>query len=718
MGSIITEEPGKGKLVALEGDADIISTQLRLLPPSQKILVLPSILENLPRDQDNDAFDARSFVRHVHNAFTDRTEKARSFLGSSTSTQPRLVFTNGGSVSARSTCIARIAESVTDGKILEAQAIFDDIVKDGVAGLMRDDDHEDDSKLETGKDEGVKTQTELEKTVEDPSTTAMKAAESLDRETAGLETDGHVDDAAETLSGETLEVDDLTPVEEKGRDTEDDKHSTNSDLPTTPPNSFEDSKLNGERKSMIPVREFIFTAPQGEEIKRTVVVLPRSSSLWNRRKTAGSTHIPQLTTTTMSIASSSSEHTPCQIRGADTEDDFEIHSPGTDTFPSTPVVVYGEACLIEMQSAKPDSPPLRKVKSVDRFFPSLFENPQLLSSPKSLRQSVSFYYTNPSPMVSDSGKEKLSGQFRAVPRPTFVKAFETTIRRSPTASNCASSSSSLKLIPRVYVDRGTCAEEAIPETEIKEEEVLPFEPVFPIVEDLIINLTPRGSDEIFEAVIESYKNGSYPVCLNAESKEETISEAVMQSDESSRPATAETDDVDFEKRQTYDPYAYHPDGKAQWPLQNCSKEMTSRVVSPPTPSRTPRPNGVAEKMLDFSPLDSSNAVSLQNSLRQILSGIFPVTDGYSQHLYPVSPEMERLWKPVFKVDESGLLDENSRTVDQIVALGCESGVKQEFFCQVSGQVERLGAKKNGGSRSGKLDIRYELLLIYVTFTNL
>lgn len=716
MGSVIAEEPGMGKLVALEGDVDTISTQLRLLPPSQKILVLPSVLENLPRDQDNDAFNARSFVRHVHNAFTDRTEKARSFLGSSTSTQPRLVFTHGGSVSARSTCIARIAESVTDGNISEAQAIFDEIVKDGVAGLMRDEVHEDNSKFETRKDGGDKTQEELEQTVEDPSTTAMKAADSLDRETAGLDTDGHVDDAAETLSGETLEVDDLTPVEEKRIEGEDDR-PTSCVLPTTPPNSFEDSKLNRPRKSMIPVREFIFTAPQGEEIKRTVVVLPRSSSLWNRRKTAGSAQIPQLTSTTISAASSSSEHTPCQIRGTDNDDDFDIHSPGTDTFPSTPVVVYGEACLIEMQSAKSDSPPLRKVKSVDGFFPGLFANPQLLSSPKSVRQSVSFYHPNSRPMTSDGGIETPSSHFRAVPRPTFVKAFETTIRRSPTASDCASSSSSLKVLPRVYVDRGTCADEATTETEVKEEEVVAFEPVFPVVEDLIINLTPKGSDEIFDTVISSYKDGSYPVFPNLELKDDSISEIEIECDESSRPATAETDDVDFDKRQTYDPYAYHPDGKAQWPLKNYPKVITNRARSPPTPSRTPLPNEVAEKMIDFSPLDSSNAVSLQNSLRQILSVIFPATDGYSQHLYPVSPEMERLWKPVFKVDESGLLDENSRTVDQIVALGCESGVKQEFFCQVSGQIERLGAKKNGGSRSGKLDIRYEQLLLFVAIAD-
>ena len=106
-----------GKLVALEGDVDTVLTQLRLLPPSQKILVLPPILESLPQDIEAQSFNARAFIRDVHASFTEWTEIARSFLQSSTTTQPRLVFMNGGSVSARATCITKICENITNGEV-------------------------------------------------------------------------------------------------------------------------------------------------------------------------------------------------------------------------------------------------------------------------------------------------------------------------------------------------------------------------------------------------------------------------------------------------------------------------------------------------------------------------------------------------------------------------------------------------------------------------
>src|SRR3954466_729909 len=126
-----------GKLVALEGYVDAISTQLLLLPPSQKILVLPSLLETLPYPPINNPFNARAFVRHVHAKFAERTETARAFLRSSTATHPRLVLVNGGSVAARTACISNICDRLTNGNVEAAEAIFDEIVRDGVTGLMR-----------------------------------------------------------------------------------------------------------------------------------------------------------------------------------------------------------------------------------------------------------------------------------------------------------------------------------------------------------------------------------------------------------------------------------------------------------------------------------------------------------------------------------------------------------------------------------------------------
>ena len=64
---------------------------------------------------------------------------------------------------------------------------------------------------------------------------------------------------------------------------------------------------------------------------------------------------------------------------------------------------------------------------------------------------------------------------------------------------------------------------------------------------------------------------------------------------------------------------------------------------------------------------------------------------------------------MFRNDDKSSTGNEGRTVDQIIALGCEEGVKKDFFTQISGQVERLGMKRDGLSRSGKVDLRYVIL---------
>lgn len=691
MKSTETEVIGKGKLVALEGDTDIISTQLRLLPPSQKILILPSILEDLPKLQENETFNARTFVKQVHEVFTKRTQHAQSFLGSSTDIHPRLVFTHGGCLDARSTCITRIAESSTDGKIDEAEALFNEIVKDGVAGLTRCEAKQERPKTEVQDKLEDDNLEELHHTPEDASTTAMRAAESLDREAASLTTDTPVDDTEDTLCGDTPSVDErgLKAFHYQEGESEDEENVSSETPLMNMTESFEESKINSRRKSKIPVREFIFTTPGGDEIKRTMVVLPQSSSLWDRRNNSGS-KIPHLAP--FSSASYSSVPTSCERSGSLIDEDFDIQSPGTDTFPSTPVVVYGEACLVDMQSNESDSPPLRKVKSVDRVFPGLLTASRSVSSPKSLRQTASFCHPQPRPMTSDIVSATMSEYFQAVPRTTFVKASETTIRRTPTGSDCTgSSTSSLKApsLKTLVVDRDASVD-VVPEANAENNLVI-FEPVLPVVEDLIINFTPMGSNEIFDLVLASCTNGSYPASpkTDAQNNSEAADDHVA----------AENDCA---KRHTYDPYAHYNDAKTQWPLRNDTRHQKATHQELSTPCRTP---GFSERVINISPLDSISPVTLQNSLRQRLSVVFPTSDGYSQHLFPVTAEMERLWKPVFKTDESGSIDESSRTVDLIVALGCDLGVKSDFFTQIAGQIEKLGTKKNGMSRSGKIDIK-------------
>jgi hypothetical protein len=180
----------------------------------------------------------------------------------------------------------------------------------------------------------------------------------------------------------------------------------------------------------------------------------------------------------------------------------------------------------------------------------------------------------------------------------------------------------------------------------------PFSQVFPITEDLIIHLIDDIPNPVLGSVIRSYKNGNY----------------------SAVPPTPATPGL--------------------------------IPASPPVYSYKTIKISVAKKVVELAPISSYNAISVQNSLRQLLSTYFPSgEDKYSQYCYPVSSEAERLWKPVFRNDENASIGNEDRTVDQIIAFGCEAGVKMEFLHQISGQIERLGMKRDGVNRSGKLDIR-------------
>jgi hypothetical protein len=711
----LDDAQGRGKLVALEGDIETISTQLRLLPPSQKILVLPSLLENLA--PNSDTFDARSFVRDVHDILTERMETARSFLQSSTSTHPRLVFMNGGSVRARATCITRISENITNGNVEEAETIFNDIVKDGVAGIMRHDEvvveDEQTEKAEADED-GEKGEREGEN--EDPTLKAMQNAEFLDRENAVLQSEQPAHNTTK-LNGHNQDEGDDT--ENKIFEGEDFVIQNNSPVGE---DVLETTAINQEKTPN--TGEIVFTASQGEEIRRTMVTVPSKTSLKEKRNTFGPRSQPA---TPFTATSSPAEAVPQQTDDIDDDGEFEhdLISPDETlaSIPRTPPVEYGEARAVNVQTAEAHNP-VRKVKSVDRFFPSLFKYQEPPMSPKILKHTTSAYHLRSKPMAPGGFNNGHEETFQTLPRTTFIPGSQTAIRGTTTLSDAVTSSASSTLAQplRVFIDRGTDPEEIIAEVPAMEEEVGPFEPVFAVVEDLVINFHPRGSNEIFDSVMRSYKNGSYPVLPTLEPTEQPelefkplpspISAMTTEGGHSRflRPTshlTAETDDVGCERRHTYDPYAYQQGFEKKWPPKDRLGRAGSAVQSlePPTPCSTPPPHEIAEKFLDFAPVNVGNAISVQNSLRQVLSVHFPTSDGYSQHICSAGSEMDRLWKPVFRNDESAAIGNEGRTVDQIVALGCEDGVRKDYFAQISGQIERLGTKKDGVSRSGKLDIR-------------
>jgi hypothetical protein len=105
-------------------------------------------------------------------------------------------------------------------------------------------------------------------------------------------------------------------------------------------------------------------------------------------------------------------------------------------------------------------------------------------------------------------------------------------------------------------------------------------------------------------------------------------------------------------------------------------------------------------------VDQETAVSIQNFLRSFLASQFPLQDRRfsTAEGAEFSPEAG-LWRPFECDGQAGSPDGESR-LDLILAVGAENGVTKNRLSEVVGQLEKLGFKTSGLSRSGRLDIRY------------
>lgn len=705
----------KGRFIALEGDTDIISTQLRLLPPSQKILVLPSLLESVTPDVEDHIFDARTFIRNLQTSVTQRTETARSFLQSSTATQPRLVFAVHGSVGARAACISKIATHITNGGVEEAEVIFNDIVKDGVAGLsILDKSFVDIS--EPPKHEG-----NVDETAEPIKTSKGAISEAPAANDAAL---------ADPEAGANSDSVPVGPYALKviRKHLAMDAVRNREQLPLRTRRSLTKKEV-GTHEATID--------QNGDEIVTTVLTVPdRRIKLVPRPATAG------FFSTLPAPPRSAGDliPRPSKLRIDDDVPDLvspDIASPGEESaisFPQTPVVIYGEACLVEVEPSL-SATTLRKAKSVDRLYQQRRDRglePTLSPRPLKIMKSTSHLQKGPSGASGSS--IDLTDDFLRLPRTTFVKASGTTIRRSPPGSNASlsSSGSSPKIPdPATFVSRGTDA------GDMQAERLADTIAVFQLMEDMVIVFDSDGMCPVFNSVVQSYKDGMYPMLSLSHTATPSDSMSRLASDvpharslkrtstsslrvgvdhevRSTSPSTAETDDPGYAPGHQYDPYATDACNQvgAMQLLPHTYGKAVKGPIGPPTPPTDNTPprsvkgeDETVQKFLHFSPLNYNNAVNVQNSFRDLLGIHFPTEENYSQYYYPPALDAERLWKPLFKIDENTKKGNVGDTVDQIVAFGSEEGVRKEFFNQTCGQIERLGTKRDGQNRSGKLDIR-------------
>lgn len=139
--------------VTVEGDAQTVSQQLRLLPLSRNILCLPLLSWSppttpssrpattgygVPEKPPASLAEIKASVLKLHSEHVERAQRAREWLDGErlVDGERRFVFYNGGVPSAKKACLTGIKEALPDRKEAEVEKLWEDIVKGGVQGLV------------------------------------------------------------------------------------------------------------------------------------------------------------------------------------------------------------------------------------------------------------------------------------------------------------------------------------------------------------------------------------------------------------------------------------------------------------------------------------------------------------------------------------------------------------------------------------------------------
>ncbi|KAI1388306.1 uncharacterized protein F4822DRAFT_428926 [Hypoxylon trugodes] len=719
-----------GSLVAFEGPQDIISTQLRLLPNSPNILIIPPLQFFIKEDEPEAQFDARSHILTIHKACCERIETAWAFLRESTPSNKRLVFMNGGTASSQVECISDIAKYVTNGDLEKAERIFNRLVRDGVTGLRGQQQKDLSSKPPQPMANGYQPSQPDGEAANDPSSEAMRAADALDDETASLQSNHEVDLTSRLRPRSTSVpayriADDLqnaAPFYVFGAHRWHKRNNTyDSAIPQQPRRSHttQDSR-KATRRALEPVGSRV------NEINGHLSPLPNAAEEDLKKPLS-----------------------PASF------DFLSPHSFASATVPNTPAIC--EAYVVNVRHST-SAIYHKKTKPVDQIYSSAIRNQDILLCSFPHPPDSKPLGPEASPRIQQE-RPLLRSKFASeIPRPTFSTPRRSIIRRNPpsplnlhkplrrpvTYIDRATS-------PRnSYVDRGTTTEpepelnldhiytdqsDTDAELTVSEDAPQPssreqLETVMPMLENLVILFKAEKPDLRLEATIQAFRDGKYPI---SKSPPETEAEKIPEQSRSpspQKPPQRVMPLVNKPKNQVqhaevapayrvdadeYDPFAY---GKyPRPPNQNAS---SNRPSTPPTRDKTP-PS--ATKKLercfhDFTTTDCRTAVCMQNSLRSILNIYFPPEDtGFHQFNFPLLPELSSLWKPVFREAETGTVIKRKRKVDLILAIGAQQGVDKDFLSAISGSLEKLGTKPNGVTRSGRLDLRFLIASAMQAFTS-
>ncbi|KAK3683839.1 hypothetical protein B0T22DRAFT_263349 [Podospora appendiculata] len=658
-----------GHLVALEGPPELVSTQLALLPPSSQIMVLPNIKHYLLDKTEEQTSNPRQLIHKLHKAAGTRHEAAMDFLRQSTANRRRIVFMDGGTVGAQAQCLSAIINSQTESDFEKAASVFNDLVRNGVAGLSDDmfpSETDDSGSLEDMALSGVAMNEEMsmkleaswkkdedlrapmagiaeseDDEIEDPIITAMRKADALDKETECLQPPNH-------------DVDLTVKLTQRVRS-----------------RSLSMSALDLLDDEQDPRANLLFRT---DASKLLASPMPKSHS--SRPPTPDSVG---------NVDKYGAQETPAALGESHRSEN------GLDL---TALVVPGFSHPAGSSLAAMDRHEKCASWCVD------------VAVKRSIPQRQSHYLEVPS----------------AIPG----KIYKTCSQRA-SLHYCGRESR-----PESYVDRGTDAtnfdRDDLARSDSESSAEQPFEAVLPFLEDLVIHFSSETHDRMFDLVSQSFKSG---ICANrVPGLGSTLSDesGAALVPPISTTATTTTHPTRYQNsvpsQKAVDPddmYASHG-SYGRKVAQSMHKDhgdgllTPDRFSSPPvqTPPRT-SPE-LHHKFYTLTP-GQKTAVSTQNDLRSVLNSRSPIEEwNYLPPNSIHSPETRSLWTPLICDVGPRQVSRDGRKPDLILAIGAEPGVKRDHVSAVTGRVEQLGCKTSGLSRSGRLDLRYLIANAMQAFT--
>ncbi|KAK3946117.1 hypothetical protein QBC46DRAFT_402484 [Diplogelasinospora grovesii] len=641
-----------GRLVAFEGPPEVVLTQLRLLPPSPQILVLPNLEHYLAAGEGEEACCNRHFIYKIHKAATVRHHAALEFLQKATPDRKRLVFVDGGTVGAQALCISAISNSQTGGDLAEADSVFNTPTSNGLSELLKDDDAEnwkETAKMRArpmsgstfGRSEWYnydieRGDTEVEE--QDPITRAMRAADALDRQTESLQPHSH-------------------DVDLRNRAT---------NIP----------RIRSRSRSLSALQLLDTAQSLGDSF--LIDGTPSESDVMPGRPSASAS------------VNGGRVQGPLRIR---------IPSPPLDCLLETGDMPYPPVSL---------PPGMYDSDSLVLGCDTCGKTHTGLTCPS---KHITARNLEKAKMGSeDSQRSGIPG------RPAFDYRSQPPVRVSSRhgsrASSYSNGTAAALTAPQTFFDTESMTEnesfaESLSETVLPfvEDLVVQFSDGAP---DELIELVIQGfKDGIYaergpDRVSNVYSQPPMPSITPRSSTDESSTFG------GNRSMTARSGE--------YGPFATPDsyDSKiADW-MRKGSTAAARTAGHSLTPDDTPPPSrsGLGQKFCIVSCADHKTAVSTQNALRSLLGSYFSVEDWacHPSDFAPI-PETDSLWKPLLTGGA-----ECGRKLDLILAIGAQNGVRREYASAIIKQLEMLGTKPGCNPQGGHLDLRYLIANAMQRFT--